>query len=126
MPGMKPSEKFSIVPEGLRKRFREPMYEDAPKSLRERMNEDVPKNLREPMYEDAPKSMSPSSPQGGPSMSDREVLKRMIEEEKMDMKEDRMEGEGMAMGGMVKKYAKGGMVKVRGYGKARSKPCKIC
>ena len=114
MPGMKPSEKFSIVPEGLRKRFREPMYEDAPKSLRERMNEDVPKNLREPMYEDAPKSMSPSSPQGGPSMSDRDALKRMIEDE------------GMAKGGMVKKYAKGGMVKVRGYGKARSKPCKIC
>lgn len=102
MPGMKPSEKYSIVPEGMRKMFRERMGAEA-----------SPKN-------------APSAPQGGPSMSDREVLKRMIEEEKMDMKEDRMEGEGMAMGGMVKKYAKGGMVKVRGYGKARSKPCKIC
>jgi hypothetical protein len=99
---MKPSEKYSIVPEGMTKRFREM-----------RRGEDAPK-------------MAPSAPQGGPSMSDRDVLKRMIEDEKMDMMEDRMEGEGMAKGGMVKKYAKGGMVKVRGYGKARSKPCKIC
>lgn len=102
MPGMKPSQKYSIVPEGVTKRFREM-----------RRGEDAPKT-------------APSAPQGGPSMSDREVLKRMIEDEKMDMREDAMEGEGMAMGGMVRKYAKGGMVQVRGYGKARSKPCKIC
>ena len=101
MPGMKPSEKYSIVPEGIRNRFRERMGQEPSKS-------------------------SPSDSKGGPSMSDREVLKRMIEDEKMDMKEDRMEGEGMATGGMVRKYAKGGLVQVRGYGKARSKPCKIC
>ena len=101
MPGMKPSEKYSIVPEGIRNRFRERMGQESSKS-------------------------APSAPQGGPSMSDREVLKRMIEEEKMDMKEDRMEGEGMAKGGMVRGYKKGGLVQVRGYGKARSKPCKIC
>lgn len=100
MPGMKPSEKYSIVPEGLTKRFRERKGQEAPKS-------------------------APSSPQGGPSMSDRDVLKRMIEDEKMDMMEDRMEGEGMAKGGMVRGYAKGGLVQVRGYGKARSKPCKL-
>lgn len=35
-------------------------------------------------------------------------------------------GKGFAMGGMVKGYAKGGMVMPRGYGKSRSKPCKIC
>ena len=101
MPGMKPSEKYSIVPEGLTKRFRERKGQ-----------------------EEAPKS-APSAPQGGPSMSDREILKRMIEDEKMDMAEDRMEGEGMAKGGMVRGYKKGGLVQVRGYGKARSKPCKI-
>lgn len=102
MPGMKPSEKYSIVPEGMRNKFREMQRgEEAP--------------------------MKGKGPQmGGPSMSDREVLKRMIEDEKMDMKEDAMEGEGMAKGGAVRKYAKGGMVQVRGYGKARSKPCKIC
>jgi hypothetical protein len=33
---------------------------------------------------------------------------------------------GFAKGGMVKGYAKGGMVMPRGYGKSRSKPCKIC
>lgn len=102
MPGMKPSEKFSVVPEGMRKMFRERKGQEAPS-----------------------KSM-PSAPQGGPSISDREALKRMIEDEKEDMMEDRMEGEGYAKGGMVKKYAKGGLVQVRGYGKARSKPCKIC
>lgn len=103
MPGMKPSEKYSIVPEGVREKFREM-----------RRGEEAPaKGKSGPM-------------DGGPSMSDRDVLKRMIEEEKMDMKEDRMEGEGMAKGGMVRKYAKGGMVQVRGQGKARSKPCKIC
>jgi hypothetical protein len=32
---------------------------------------------------------------------------------------------GFAKGGMVKGYAKGGMVMPRGYGKARSKPCKM-
>jgi phage tail sheath gpL-like len=101
MPGkMKPSQKFSIVPEGMTERFREM-----------RRGEDAPK-------------MAPSAPQGGPSMSDRDVLKRMIEDEKMDMMEDREE---YAKGGMVRKKSSGrGMIKVRGYGKARSKPCKIC
>jgi hypothetical protein len=100
---MKPSEKFSVVPEAVRNKFREM-----------RRGEEAPMKGN-------------GAPTGGPSMSDREVLKRMIEDEKMDMKEDAMEGEGMAKGGMVRrKYAKGGMVQVRGYGKARSKPCKIC
>jgi len=37
------------------------------------------------------------------------------------------EAQGFAKGGMVKKKSsKGGLVQVRGYGKARSKPCKIC
>jgi len=37
------------------------------------------------------------------------------------------EAQGFAKGGMVKKKSsKGGLVEVRGYGKARSKPCKIC
>lgn len=102
MPGMKPSEKFSIVPEGVRNKFREM-----------RRGEEAP-------------AKGKSGSMEGPSMSDRDILKRMIEDEKMDMKEDAMEGEGMAKGGMVRKYAKGGMVQVRGYGKARSKPCKIC
>lgn len=102
MPGMKPSEKYSIVPEGMRNKFREM-----------RRGEEAPMKGN-------------GAPTGGPSMSDRDVLKRMIEDEKMDMKEDSMEGEGMAKGGAVRKYAKGGMVQVRGYGKARSKPCKIC
>lgn len=99
---MKPSEKFSVVPEAVRNKFREM-----------RRGEEAPMKGN-------------GAPTGGPSMSDREVLKRMIEDEKMDMKEDAMEGEGMAKGGAVRKYAKGGMVQVRGYGKARSKPCKIC
>lgn len=102
MPGMKPSEKYSIVPEGVRNRFREM-----------RRGEQAP-------------TKSPAAPTDSPSPSDREALKRIIEDEKMDMKEDAMEGEGMAKGGMVRGYAKGGMVQVRGYGKARSKPCKIC
>ena len=37
------------------------------------------------------------------------------------------ETQSFAKGGMVKKKrSKGGMAEVRGYGKARSKPCKIC
>ena len=37
------------------------------------------------------------------------------------------DAQNFAKGGMVKKKrSKGGMVEVRGYGKARSKPCKIC
>lgn len=84
MPGMKPSEKFSVVPEGLRKRFRERMNQEP------KMDNEMPEG---PRY----------------SEEDREALKNMIEE-----------------GPAPRKYAKGGMVKVRGYGKARSKPCKIC
>lgn len=50
----------------------------------------------------------------------------MPEEERMRLRE--MIGEEpqrFAMGGMVKGYAKGGSVMPRGYGKARSKPCKL-
>lgn len=36
------------------------------------------------------------------------------------------EAQTFAKGGMVRKKSKGGFVQVRGYGKARSKPCKIC
>lgn len=37
------------------------------------------------------------------------------------------QAQSFAKGGMVKKKrSAGGMVEVRGYGKARSKPCKIC
>lgn len=36
------------------------------------------------------------------------------------------QAQNFAKGGMVKKKSSGGMVQVRGYGKARSKPCKIC
>ena len=48
---------------------------------------------------------------------DRESLREMIKEESSEKR--------LSKGGMVKGYAKGGMVNVRGYGKARSKPCKI-
>lgn len=84
MPGMKPSEKFSVVPEGLRKRFRERMNKEP------EMDTPMPEG---PRYSD----------------EDREALKNMIEQ-----------------GGAPRKFAKGGMVQVRGQGKARSKPCKIC
>jgi hypothetical protein len=111
MPGMKPSEKFSIVPEGVRRRFRDTMRRE--EGLDERP-------ARSPMDNVGPE--------------DREALNRMIREEGLDERPTRspmdniMETprQAMAKGGMVKKYAKGGMVKVRGYGKARSKPCKIC
>lgn len=102
MPGMKRSEQFSIVPEGLRRRFRESQQMPEAKNMPMQKGDNIP-------------------------MSDKQILRNMIQEEKKDMMEDRMEGEGYAKGGMVRKgYAKGGMVKVRGYGKARSKPCKIC
>lgn len=97
MPGMKPSEKFSIVPEGVRRRFRDTMR-------REEGRDEMPAR----------------SPMDNVSPEDREALDRMIRD---DMEASRP---AMAKGGMVRGYAKGGMVQVRGYGKARSKPCKIC
>ena len=98
MPGkMKPSEATSVVPEFARKRFRDMMRREAPR-------DEMP--ARPPMDNISPE--------------DRDALERMIRD---DMQGSRP---AMAKGGMVRGYAKGGMVNVRGYGKARSKPCKIC
>lgn len=120
MPGMKPSEKFSIVPEFARnfvrrRADRKQEIEDAGRAgssigeLRSKLQGGI-----------GSEDEFRSKLQGGLGSEDREELNRLIAEDEMGSPSR------MAKGGMVKKYAKGGMVKVRGYGKARSKPCKIC
>lgn len=119
MPGMKPSEKFSIVPEFARNfvRRRADQKQEVEAASR---GISSPAELRSKLQggvgsEDEFRSKL----QGGLGSEDREELNRLIAEDEMGSPSR------MAKGGLVKK-GKGGMIQVRGQGKARSKPCKCC
>ena len=68
------------------------------------------------------------------NITDKDRTKQLREAERMMeprkespySEEDRAEMEKLFQEREPMKKAKGGMVNVRGYGKARSKPCKIC
>lgn len=139
MPRKKPSEEMSIVPESIRDMIgnRVPKEDRAALSAmaeeaRPRMRSESTQMARaerefRDAYEDARPSMNPikniSDLVTGRAMDQAERLGRA----KYDMNKAEEETGGYAKGGMVKKYAKGGMVcHPRGQGKARSKPCKIC
>lgn len=139
MPRKKPSEEMSIVPESIRNMMGNRVSGEDRAALNAMAEEARPRMRSESTqmaraerefrdaYEDARPSMNPikniSDLVTGRAMDQAERLGRA----KYDMNKAEEETGGYAKGGMVKKYAKGGMVcHPRGQGKARSKPCKIC
>jgi hypothetical protein len=68
------------------------------------------------------------------NITDKDRIKQLREAERMMeprkespySEEDRAEMDRLFREQEPMKKAKGGMVNVRGYGKARSKPCKVC
>lgn len=137
MPRKKPSEEMSIVPESIRDMIgnRVPKEDRAALSAmaeeaRPRMRSESTQMARaereyRDAYEDARPSMNPikniSDLMTGRAMDQAERLGRA----RSGMSEAESQTGGYAKGGLVKK-GKGEMIQVRGQGKARSKPCKMC
>lgn len=137
MPRQKPSVEKSIVPESIQdmmgnrvskadRAALESMAEDASPKMRSESTQ-MARAEREyrDAYEDARPSMNPikniSDLMTGRAMDQAERLGRA----RSGMSEAESQTGGYAKGGLVKK-GKGGMIQVRGQGKARSKPCKCC
>ena len=137
MPRQKPSVATSVVPESIQEMMGQRVSK-ADRAALEGMAEDARPKMRSEStqmaraereyrdaYEDARPSMNPikniSDLMTGRAMDQAERLGRA----RSGMSEAESQTGGYAKGGLVKK-GKGGMIQVRGQGKARSKPCKCC
>lgn len=134
----KPSEEMSIVPESIRDMMGNRVSKEDRAALSAMAEEARPRMRSEStQMARAEREFRDAYKESGPSWNPIKNISDLVTGRTMERAEDlgrarynlnKTEDQtgGYAKGGMVKKYANGGLVKVRGYGKARSKPCKIC
>lgn len=137
MPRQKPSVATSVVPESIQDMMGNRVSK-ADRAALESMAEDASPKMRSESTQmaRAEREFRDAYKESGPSWNPIKNISDLVTGRTMERAEDlgrarynlnKTEDQtgGYAKGGLVKK-GKGGMIQVRGQGKARSKPCKCC